>query len=69
MHAPSRLQRSAPGFTDDSLVHLQIRVAQRADELARVNPSGGSARRDRETWVRAEAELLPALTLANVASE
>lgn len=46
---------------EDQLFRLQLRVAQRADELARREPTGGSARRDRETWRRAEAELLPAL--------
>lgn len=46
---------------EDRLFKLQLRVAQRADELARGAPSGGSARRDRETWGRAESELLPAL--------
>jgi hypothetical protein len=47
-------------MTDEALFQLQLQVAQRADELARVSPSGGSARRDRETWDRAEGELLTA---------
>lgn len=46
---------------EDQLFKLQLRIAQRADELARGSPSGGSARRDRDTWHRAEAELFPAL--------
>lgn len=46
---------------DDRVLRLLLRVARRADELARLSPSGGSARRDRETWGRAEGELLPSL--------
>ena len=46
---------------DDHLFRLQLRIAQRADALARTTPSGGSARRDWETWRRAEAELIPNL--------
>lgn len=42
----------------DPLYRLLLRVARRADALARSSPTGGSARRDRETWRRAEAELL-----------
>lgn len=49
---------------DTRLFRLQLRIAQRADELARVSPSGGSAIRDRETWQRAEAEMMPGLTPA-----
>lgn len=50
---------------DDQLFRLQLQIAQRADELARRSPSGGSARRDWETWRLAEAELLPALAVGS----
>lgn len=40
------------------MFRLQLRVARRADELARKTPTGGSAIRDRATWRRAEGELL-----------
>jgi hypothetical protein len=43
---------------EEQIFRLQLRVARRADELARKSPSGGSATRDRETWHRAEGELL-----------
>lgn len=46
-------------FCGEELDQLELRVAQRADELARLSPSGGSARRDRDNWLRAESELLP----------
>ena len=46
-------------FVGDKLEQLELRVAQRADALARLAPTGGSAKRDRETWLRAEHELLP----------
>ena len=62
MDKTTRKSRSRMDATDDLLLELELRVAQRADELARVSPCGGSARRDRETWTRAEVELLPLLT-------
>jgi hypothetical protein len=52
-------------FSEDYVFRLLRRVAQRADELARVCPTGGSAKRDRETWQRAESEFLPALGAAH----
>ena len=44
---------------DDPLFQLQLCVARRADELAREFPENGGSTRDRETWDRAEGELLP----------
>lgn len=46
-----------PDLEDEPLDKLELRIAQRADELARVRPSGHSAKRDRETWLRAESEI------------
>ncbi len=43
---------------DDPLFRLELSVARRADELSRQSPCKGSARRARETWDRAERELL-----------
>ena len=58
LHGPDHLSPLMRTSNESRLFRLQLRIAQRADELARVSPSGGSARRDRETWRRAEAELL-----------
>ena len=69
MDATPRADRPLHSFTDDQLLRLQLRVARRADELARSSPSGGSARRDRETWRRAEGEFLPALSIGTFARE
>jgi hypothetical protein len=44
--------------TEEQMFRLQLRVARRADELARKRPTGGSAVRDRETWRQAEGELI-----------
>lgn len=41
---------------DDPLFHLELRVARRADELARSHPTGHSVVRDRQTWRQAESE-------------
>jgi hypothetical protein len=40
---------------DDRLVQLELRVAQRADELSQ--ESGGGRGRDLEHWLRAEHEI------------
>lgn len=45
--------------TDDPLFQLQLCVARRADELARELPERRGCTRDRETWGRAEGEMLP----------
>lgn len=50
---------------DDQLYELELNIARRADELARVRPSGGSAKRDRETWTRAENEVLSSAMTAS----
>jgi hypothetical protein len=42
---------------DDELARLELRVAQRADELARLAAKRSTANRDREMWLRAEREL------------
>jgi hypothetical protein len=41
---------------DDPLFQLELRVARRADELARSHPTGHSVVRDRQTWRQAESE-------------
>lgn len=43
------------------LDRLELQVARRADELARVTPTDGSVRRDRETWMCAENQLFTPL--------
>ena len=48
-------------FTDEQLLHLQLRVARRADELARAAFESGGAGADRAVWRRAEGELLRVL--------
>ena len=59
---PQKRQRpSRQSEFDDPLTELELQVAHRADELARQEPTGGSALRDRETWTRAERDLFPEL--------
>ena len=48
----------AQNFGSEELERLELRVAQRADELARTSRTRGGVQRDRETWLRAESELL-----------
>jgi hypothetical protein len=44
----------AAGFPDDELLRLELRVAQRADQLAA--RFGGGPERDRACWQQAERE-------------
>lgn len=47
----------------DSLLGVQLKIARRADELARgYSASGFSPARDREAWLLAEAQILAAFT-------
>ncbi len=48
-------------FMPAELDELQLRIAQRADQLAPQMPGGPSAERDRQAWLQAETELLPIL--------
>jgi hypothetical protein len=52
----ARPARSPAPPTDDPLFQIELRVARRADELARSQPTGHSAVRDRQTWRQAESE-------------
>ncbi|MDO8539583.1 MAG: hypothetical protein Q7S40_04020 [Opitutaceae bacterium] len=53
---PSKPQSRDAGFSDYELLKWQVRVAQRADELR--EKTSGPTKDDRETWLRAEAEVL-----------
>ena len=54
------LMESTPAHNidPDELERLELRVAQRADELARTSPRRTDVDSDREMWLRAENELL-----------
>lgn len=58
MTAAESLPLAAPADWDDELFQLELRVARRADELARGNES--SRGHDLQIWFQAEREIISA---------
>jgi hypothetical protein len=54
--ASQEADASAP-LPSDELTQLQLKVAQRADQISQKN--GGARERDKEYWLEAEREFLP----------
>jgi hypothetical protein len=58
--APQNATASLGTESEEELFRIQLSVAKRADELARSGSDARCAEGDRQTWLLAEAELLPA---------
>ena len=55
MNTPECLASPSAGFAPDDLFRIEIKVAQRADQLS--GEAGGGRERDREHWLQAEREI------------
>ena len=56
MNTPECLASQSACFAQDDLFQIEIKVAQRADQLS--EEAGGGRDRDREHWLQAEREVL-----------
>jgi hypothetical protein len=59
-----QIPSGAESMTADPLARIELRIAQRADTLARSRETQGTLDCDRATWRRAEAEVFGHLAAA-----